>query len=139
VGSAIPSVVSRKKAILRHSKPFGPIPGAPVPVVIKEGPRRPAVGIVAAADLGVQRRVPVLIDVVHLCVAITMLAGLRKSGKSTGMQTSSDENSSSDEVEFCGHVDNIGVDGRSTFPIARLREVEPFAFASRTGKQWSNV
>src|SRR5713101_2785731 len=74
--AAVAGVVLRKHALRRHGQPGDAVPRAPLAGVVYEGAGRPAIGVVAATGLGIERRMPVLVDVVHLGMAVAVLAGV---------------------------------------------------------------
>src|SRR5262249_50306558 len=74
VAPAIAGMIGRQHPLLRHDQPAAAIPRAPAAVVVDEGAGRPAVGVVAARREGIAGRVPALVDVVHLGMAVAVPA-----------------------------------------------------------------
>ena len=80
MGPPVASMVGRENPILRDQKPSPAVPSAPA-IVGKIGPRRPAVLVIAAAYVGIVRLTPVFVDVVHLFMAVAMIARLSEGGR----------------------------------------------------------
>ena len=78
VRAAIARIVCGEHALLRHDQPGAAIPRPPLSLIVDNCPRWPTIGVVAATGAGVQWRVPVLVDVMHLQVDIAVLTALRE-------------------------------------------------------------
>jgi len=99
VRTAVAGVVGRKHPFLRYEQPRGAIPCSPITVVVDIGAGRPAVGIVAARRARIKRRVPVLVDVVHLRVAIAVVAALREGLRSGRGQERCDDKAGNPAID----------------------------------------